>query len=260
MDFMEKLTENPYKDLYFNVPEEQKMGTVSVIGGSGQNFRTVVKTAEFLTNNFPLKEVRVVLPDSLKSTLPPLDNLVFLKSTEVGSFSDAEEIRAVVNGADFALLIGDLSKNKITGKAISSALLDSDKPVILTRDAVDLIADEGMERILMRENLTIFGSTVQWQKVLKSVYYPKMLTLSQSLVQVTEVFHKFTLSYPVQVVILHEGQILVSKNGVVKVVPLEKTGFSPLTIWGGEMAGRIMTLNLYNPNKFIEATVAALFR
>ena len=101
-----------------------------MIGGSGQNFRTVVKTAEFLTNNFPLKEVRVVLPDSLRSTLPPLDNLVFLKSTEVGSFSDAEEIRAVVNGADFALLIGDLSKNKITGKAVSGALLDSDKPVI----------------------------------------------------------------------------------------------------------------------------------
>lgn len=259
MDFMEKLSENPYKDLYFNIPEEQKMGVVSVIGGNGQNFRSVVKTAEFLTNNFPLKEVRVVLPDSLKSKLPPLDNFVFLKTTEVGSFSDAEELKAVVNGTDFALLIGDLSKNTVTTRAVSSALINSDKPIILTRDAVDLAAEENTERILMRENLTIFGATAQWQKVLKSVYYPKMLTLSQSLVQVAEVFHKFTLSYPTQVIILHEGQILISKNGVVKVVPLEKTGFSPLTIWGGEAAAKIMALNLYNPDKFVESSAAALF-
>ena len=260
MDFLEKFTDNPYKDLYFNIPEEQKMGAVSVIGGNGQNFRTVVKTAEYLTSTFPLKEVRAVLPDSLKSKLPPLDNFVFLKTTEVGSFSDAKELEVVISSADFTLLIGDLSKNTVTAKEVSNALIDSDDPVLLTRDTVDLVAEEKTDRILMRENLIIFGTTPQWQKIFKSVYYPKVLTASQSLVQVAETFHKFTLSYPAQVIILHEGQILVAKNGKVAVVPLEKTGFSPLTLWNGEMAGKIMTLNLYNPDKFIEATVAALFR
>ena len=83
--------------------------------------------------------------------------------------------------------------------------------------------------------------------------------VSQSLIQIAESFHKFTLSYPIQAVTLHDGQIIVAKNGKVVVVPLEKTGYSPLTIWNGELAGKIMTLNLYNPDKFLEATVAALF-
>lgn len=260
MNYMEKLSENPYQDLYWNIPEEQKLGTVAVIGGNGMNFRTVVKTSEYLINTFPLKEVKVVLPDSLKSKMPPLENLVFLKTTEVGSFLNAEEIKTSLSAVDFSLLIGDLSKNTVTAKAISDALKDSDKPAILTRDAIDLAVEEGAERLLMQENLIFFGSTVQWQKVFKSVYYPKVLMVSSSLVQVAEAFHKFTLSYPTQVVALHEGQILVAKNGVVKVVPLERTGYSPLGLWNGEMAGKIMALNLYNPDRFIEATTAALFR
>lgn len=260
MDFLEKFSENPYKDLYWNIPEEQKLGSVLVIGGSGMNFRTVVKVSEFLTNTFPLKEVKAALPDGLKSKLPPLDNLMFLKTTEAGSFSNTEEIKSALDSVDFSLLVGDFSKSNVTSKAISVALQNSEKPALITRDTIDLLAGEGMEKLLMRENLIFFASTIQWQKVFKSVYYPKMLMASSSLMQIAEAFHKFTLSYPMQVVVLHEGQILVAKNGLVKVVPLEKTGFSPLTLWNGEMAGKIMTLNLYNPDKFIEATVAALFR
>ena len=111
----------------------------------------------------------------------------------------------------------------------------------------------------MRGNLTIFGSIVQWQKLFKSVYYPKILMASQSLIQVAEAFHKFTLSYPVQTLALHDGQILISKNGKVVVVPLEKTGYLPLTVWTGELAAKVIALNLFNPDKFVEATVAALF-
>ncbi|MBQ3441207.1 hypothetical protein IJG27_02760 [Candidatus Saccharibacteria bacterium] len=259
MDFLEKINENPYEDLYFNIPEEQKIGIASVIGGNGQNFRTVIKTAEFIANKFPLKELKVVLPDSLKSKLPPLDNLVFLKTTEVGSFSEGEELKAVIKASDFSLIIGDLSKNTVTRGAFESALLDSEKPLILTRDSVDLVSEMKTERLLMRENLTIFGSIMQWQKIFKSVYYPKMLMASQPLIQVAEAFHKFTLSYPAQVIALHDGQILISKNGRVFVVSLAKSGYSPIMVWNGELAGKIMILNLYNPDKFLEATVAALF-
>ena len=259
MDFLEKINENPYADLYFNIPEEQKIGTAAVIGGNGQNFRTVIKTAEFVADKFPLRELKVVLPDSLKGKLPPLDNLVFLRTTDVGSFDDIEGLKAAIEAGDFSLIIGDLSKNTITRGAFESAFNSSAKPMILTRDSVDLLAEMKLERILVRENLTIFGSLVQWQKIFKNVYYPKMLMVTQPLIQVAEAFHKFTLSYPVQVATLHDGQILISKNGRVIVVPLAKSGYSPLTIWNGELAGKIMALNLYNPDKFLEATVAALF-
>lgn len=259
MEYLLKNDKNPYKDLYWNIPSEQKSGLVSVIGGNGQNFKTPMKTAEFLAAEFPLKKVKVALPDVLKPKLPPLDNLMFLKTTDTGSFSEAEEIKKVTEDVDFSLVVGDMSKNAITAKIFSTALTESKKPVLLTRDAIDLAAEGNLEKLLMRENLTIFGSLIQWQKIFKTVFYPKILQPSQSLIQVAEAFHKFTLSYPVQVVAFHDGQILISKNGKVAVVPLVQTKYSPLTIWNGELASQILALNLYNPDKFIEATVAAVY-
>jgi hypothetical protein len=76
---------------------------------------------------------------------------------------------------------------------------------------------------------------------------------------VADAIHKFTLSYPVSVISLHDGQILIAKNGEVAVVPLGKSGYSPLTIWSGELAAKIVALNLYNPNNFVTASVAAVF-
>ncbi len=257
MEYFEKFEKNPYKDLYWNVPDGQKIGEAAIIGGNAQNFRTPIKTAEYLTVNFPLKTVRIVLPESLKSKLPPLPDAVFLKDTAGGSFADSEGLLKTLDAVDFGLIAGDLSRNSVTEREIAKATEKSKKPLIATRDAVDLLV--GQEKVLMRDDLTLVGSLVQWQKIFRGVYYPKVLMPSQPLVQVAEALHKFTLSYPTQVVTLHEGQILIAKNGKVVAVPLIKTTYSVLTIWNGELAAKILALNLYNPGKFIEATVASLF-
>ena len=257
MDYFEKVENNPYEDLYWNIPEK-KQGVVNVIGGNEQNFRTEVKVAEYLTGNYPVEMVNTVLPETLKGKLPSVENFKFLPATEGGTFS-GEGLTEAMNSADFNLIIGDLSKNAVTGKAVVSACEVAEKPITISRDAVGLIAENGPEKILMNENITIFGSLVQMQKLLRAVYYPKMLLLSQSLVQVVEVLHKFTLSYPVGIVTLHNGQILVAKDGVVKAVPMEKSGYSPIMLWNGELAAEIVALNLYNPNSFVAATVAAVY-
>ena len=258
MDGFEKLEKNPYEDLRWNVPE-RKQGVVNVIGGNGSSFRSDVKVAEFMGSEFPIQEVKVVMPDALKGKLPPLPNFMFLPSTETGSFAESQELIDVFGGADFNLVIGDLSKNAKTGKAIASAVKNSEKITLITRDAVDLIAENVPERVLMNENVIFMASVAQLQKLLRAVYYPKMLLMSSSLVQVTEVLHKFTLSYPVAVVTLHNEQVLIAKNGTVKAVALAKTGYSPMAFWSGEVAGKIVGMNLYNPNMFIEATMCALF-
>lgn len=259
MEFFEKLDKNPYQDLFWNVPEGRKRGRVAVIGGNSQSFRTPVAVSEFLSKKFPLEEVRAVLPMSLKNKLPTLPNLSFLNDVEGGSFSDSAELTKVIDSVDFSLIVGDLSKNSVTLRAVASACQNSAKPLLITRDAVDLIASEGLEETLMRKDFTVMGSIPQWQKIFKTAYYPKILQQSQPLMQVVEAFHKFTLSYPVQVVSLHEGQILIAFNGRVVAVPLTKTELSPLTVWNGELAAKILALNLYNPGKFIEASVSAIF-
>ena len=257
MDYFKKIEDGPLEDLTWNIPE-RKQGTVNIIGGNSQNFRTPVKTAEFLSGKYPVENINVILPDALKEKLPPLPNFVFLPSTESGSFS-GEGLEKVLNSADYNLVIGDISKNSITAKELQSALKVTEKMTILTRDSVDIIAEGNPERLLMNENIIIFGSLAQLQKVLRAVYYPKMLLLSQSLIQVVEILHKFTLSYPVSLVTLHNGQVLVAASGNVVAVPLEKTSYSALSIWNGELAAKIMAMNLYNPNNFISSCVASLF-
>ena len=257
MDYFEKIETKPSEDLAWNIPE-RKQGAVNIIGGNSQSFKMPVRIAEFLGEKYPIETINVVLPDALQGKLPPLPNFVFLPSTDSGSFS-GEGLEKVVNTADFNLFIGDFSKNSITTKELPGALRIAEKMTLLTRDSVDLIAEGNPERLLMNENLIIMASMPQMVKLLHSVYYPRMLTLTQSLMQVAETLHKFTLSYPTSIVTLHNGQVLVANAGRVVAVPLEKTNYSPLSFWSGELAAKIMAMNLYNPNNFISSSVTSLF-
>ena len=258
MDYFEKIEKKPEGDLGWNIPEK-KIGTVNVFGGNVQNFRAEMKVTEYLSGKYPIESLNLVLPDALKSKLPDLPNFKFLSSTDSGSFSNAEEITTVFNSADFNLSLGDLSRNSETSKAVASAYESAEKPLIITRDAVDLLAENITEKTLMNDSLIIFASIPQLIKLLRSVYYPKMLLLSQSLIQVSEVLHKFTLSYPVAIITLHNEQILVAQNGEVKAIPISLSNYSPMMIWQGEFISKVLAFNLYNPNNFIKATISAIF-
>lgn len=257
MDYFKKI-ETLTTDLTWNIPE-QKQGRVNIIGGSLGNFRTEVRIAEYFSTNYPVEATSLVLPDALKSKLPGLPNFIFLPSTDSGSFAESQEFATTIDAADYSLVLGDLSKNAITGRALSSALQTSEKPIVATRDSVDLITDNSPERILMRENLILFASMAQLQKLFRAVYYPKMLLLSSSLIQVADALHKFTLSYPVRIITLHSGQILIAGDGNIRAIPIEKSGYPPITFWNGELASKITVLNLYNPNAFLDATISAIF-
>ena len=257
MDYLRKYDDNPYSDLLWNVPERH-LGTVNVIGGNSSNFRTPVKVAESMAHSYPVKTVNLVFPDSLRAKLPPLDNVIYLSSTDSGSLSSADELSQIMNSADYNLIIGDLSRNSITEAAISGACLSSDAPVIINRDAVDLIAPSASPALFMNEKLTFLATIPQLQKIFHALYYPKVLMASQSLLQVADAIHKFTLSYPVQIITLHNSEIIIAKNGNIHLVPLDKTKFTPLSFWFGEAANCILIVNLFNPNNFEQATVAAL--
>ena len=258
MEYFEKLEKNPYEDLRWNIPE-RKQGTVNIIGGNAQRFRDEVKIAEFLEREYPVEMARLVLPEALRGKLPELPNISFLPATESGGFGESQELIDVFRMGDFNLILGDLSRNSVTGKAVASACISSEKMTLVTRDAIDLLAENRPERWLMNENLILMGSVMQLMKLLRAVYYPKMLLASQSLVQVSEVLHKFTLSYPLAIVTLHNGQILVTKDGTVKAVELAKSGYMPIMFWSGELVAKIVAMNLFNPSQFIPATVCGIW-
>lgn len=242
-------------DILWNIPE-QKTGNLTIVGGNSQNFASIIKISEFLSK-LPLKEVRTVLPNALKSKLPPLPELIFTKSTASGSFDKSAELLAAVDTADLTLFAGDLSKNSATTIAISEAIKNTEKPIVLARDAVDCVTPEATD-FMERGGITILATLAQLQKLLRALYYPKMLLLSMPIQPIKEILHKFTLTYPCALMTFHEGQIILAKSGEVKTIPLEKTSYSPITLWTSDLAAKVSALELWNPHRELDCIETAV--
>ncbi|MBR3320185.1 hypothetical protein IKG20_02680 [Candidatus Saccharibacteria bacterium] len=246
------------EDLSWNLPE-QKQGTLSIIGGNSSSFSTEVKVTEYANRTFPfIKEVKNIFPDSLKSNFPPIAGLEFYPSTDSGSFADSKEFKKSLEGSDYAIFLGDLSRNSITAIAITEALKTStDVPTLLTRDAVDLIAPEAND-VVERDNVTIVASLASLQKLFRALYYPRPILLSQPILPVIETLHKFTLSYPISILTFHEGKIICATSGDIATVDINKTKYSPLSLWSGELALNIAVFSMFNKNKKIESMLASV--
>lgn len=261
LSYWQKQSGKPlYPDLTWNIPE-QKSGRVAIIGGNSQNFSTVIRTAETLSSTFPFSSVHTILPDAIRSQLPPLANLDFTPSTESGSFAKSGQLRAYFDAADANLLIGDLSKNSATAIAISDLItrdtVTDFKPTIITRDTVDLVAEEA-STWLLRPQIFVIASMMQLQKLFRAVYYPRMILLSQPLLPVIETLHKFTLTYPVTLLTFHQDNIIVASSGNITTTHIVDTDYSPIALWSGQLAAKVLGLNLYNPHHALEATTAAI--
>lgn len=257
LSYWQKAKQPLFTDLTWNLPE-RKTGRVAVLGGNSQSFSTPVRISEYLARQFPIQTVATLLPDALRPKLPPLPNLTFFPSTASGSFDRSPALRAALADPDAALFIGDLSKNSATTIALAEAIRPTPSPLlVLARDSLDALAPEA-GNWLNRDHLVIVASLLQLQKLLRAIYYPRMIMLSQPLVPALETLHKFTLSCPVTLCTFHQGQIITAHQGQIITTPLELTTYSPLTLWSGQLAANILALNLYNPNHPLEATTAAL--
>ena len=275
LSYWQKAKQPLFTDLAWNLPE-RKTGRVAVLGGNSQSFSTPVRISEYLARQFPIQTVATLLPDALRPKLPPLPNLTFFPSTASGSFDRSPALRAALADPDAALFIGDLSKNSATTIALAEAIRPAQLKhpagqgtttprsaatsplLVLARDSLDALAPEA-GNWLNRDHLIIVASLLQLQKLLRAIYYPRMIMLSQPLVPALETLHKFTLSYPVTLCTFHQGhQIITAHQGQVITTPLELTTYSPLTLWSGQLAANILALNLYNPGHPLEATTAAL--
>lgn len=256
LSYWQKQTKPLFADLAWNIPE-QKTGSVAVVGGNSQSFSNIVRTAEFLSRTFPIKQVTTVLTDTLRNKLPVVENINFVKSTTSGSLAKSPELENYIYNSDATLIAGDLSKNAETAIAFAQVLPQSTHPLILTRDSIDALSPAATQ-LLNHPQLFLVGSMLQLQKVFRSVYYPRMILLSQPLLPVLETLHKFTLSYPATLVTLHQDNIIVAHAGQISTTHLSDTDYTPLSIWSGQLAAQITALNLFNPHKPFEATTAAL--
>ena len=251
----------PSDNILWNLPE-QKTGTLQLLGGNSQNFATIIKNAEFLST-LPLKRVKVLLPEPLRTKLPPLPptgstpELDFAPATDSGSFDKSTILNDAAQNADLIFCAGEFSKNSATAIALAEALKSTAQPILLTRDAVDLLATD-IASLIEKDHLILLASMAQLQKIFRALYYPKMLLLSMPLLPAIETLHKFTLSYPATIITFHQEQIIVAHQGQIATTPIANTSYTPLSLWAGTLACKIAALNLWNPSQPLAASITAL--
>lgn len=279
-----KLEKSKLEDLLWNLPEPpQTLGSLSIVGGNKTNFREEIKTAESALSSNYFSTVTSVFPDSLKNTFSALDkpssriakgNLLqnssfakkieppspsktpeftFSPSTPSGSFSEFPE-----PSSDFTLFLGDFSKNSETAAALTSVLVNFTTPALLARDTIDLISTPKSAEILQNPNLIYFTSGASLQNLFRSALYPKPIFLSMPLPAFADALHKFTLTYPAKIVTLFASELIFAESGEIRHFPLTETAYSPISLWSGETALRLIELNLANPNNFLNASAAAI--
>lgn len=245
-----------FPDIEWSKPEQKSQaGKLGIIGGNQLGFAGVAE-AYSVAQNAGVGFIRVLLPDVLRKTIPPIiTDTVFAPTNLSGSLSkDAvAEMNAVGEWADSILLIGDAGRSGETAIAYEQFIQKYEGQLVLTRDAIDLVKN-GSEMLVERPNTVLVASFAQLQKLFQSVYYPKVLTFSMQLTNLVEALHKFTITYPVTLVVLHKDHILVASGGEVT----SQVWNNPMLIWRGTVAAKAATYWLWSPSKVVAAITSSL--
>lgn len=246
-----------YPDIEWSKPERrQARGNLGIIGGNKLGFSGVAE-AYAVALKAGIGEVKVLLPDVLKKSIPPvITDTIFASTNQSGSLSkDAlTEVLALGDWASSILLIGDAGRSSETAILYEQLLQKYTGQLVITRDAIDLIKNNS-RGLVERHNTLLVASFAQVQKLFQSVYYPKVLTFSMQLSNLVEALHKFTISYPVSIAVLHREQMVIASGGEVVTSPWDQ----PMRIWRGETASAAAVYWLWNPEKTLEAVATSIY-
>jgi len=247
-----------YPDIEWNKPETRSQaGKLGIIGGNKLGFAGVAESyAAALATG--VGEVRVLLPDVLRKTIPSsITDAVFGATTPSGSLaSDAlAEMRTIGDWANHILLAGDAGRNSETAILYENFIQDYTGPLTVTRDAVDLIKNSA-NTVVERPDTLLVVSFAQLQKLFQSVYYPKILTFSMHLASLVEAMHKFTITYPIHIMVLHKEYLVCASGGDVTTTEWQ----NPMAIWRGTVATKAACYLLWSPKKPLDAITTSVLQ
>ncbi|MEO5949750.1 MAG: hypothetical protein ABIP74_05075 [Candidatus Saccharimonas sp.] len=245
-----------FPDIEWGKPEQRAArGRLGIIGGNKLGFAGVATSYEAALET-GAGAVRVLLPDVLRKAIPPsMTDVVFGASNPSGGLAkDAlDEMRALAQWSSCLLLIGDAGRNSETAIAYETLVREYTGPLVISRDAFDLIRS-GSQQLAARPSTVLVLSFAQLQKLFQEVYYPKVLTFSMQLMQLVEALHKFTITYPTTVVVLHKDTLIVAHGGEVTTASWD----TPMAIWRGTTATRAACYTMWTPSQPLEAVTASL--
>ncbi len=249
-DYWKKQGTQPlYPEVDLDRPEQRKLaGKVLIIGGNKNAFFTVVSAMAAASKN-GVGEARVLMPSSMKNQVPITPDVYFAPAEKGSGAFGKESINEMLlqaSWADAVIIIGDIGRNAETTLALADFLKTCDKPVYLTRDAIDAAMLGVADWSIRTAKTSLLLTLPQLQKLFRTLYYPKVISLSMPMNQLIEALHKFTLSYSMVLATFHNGQIVVAQKGNVVTQALTDTKWTQLTLWAGTLLVQMVLVDLWN--------------
>ena len=244
-------TKKLYGDIDMMAPEQRRFaGKLLIIGGNKGMFFAVASALE-AAKRFGVGEVRALMPDALKNQVPSTPELYFAEAEASGAFGRLalQEMLRQAEWADAVILIGDSGKNAETSLVFAEFMDKCQKPVYVTRDAVETVTPSATDWAMRDYETGVLLTMPQLQKMLRTMYYPKVITLSMPTNQLVETLHKFTLSYPVTVATYHNDLIVIAEKGEVVTQQIGETKLTPISLWSGALLVQAVVARLWNPEK-----------
>lgn len=247
-----------FPNIEWSKPEQKSMsGRLGIIGGNKLGFASVAESFETATKA-GIGEAKILLPDNLKKAMPSnMDGVIFGSSNPSGSLAkDAIlEMKTLGNWSTGILLIGDAGRNSETAILYEEFIKDYKGPLVITRDAIDLVKNDA-KNLVERPNTLLVISMAQLQKMFQSVYYPKIITFSMQLNNLVETLHKFTVTYPIGLLVFHQDHLVVAKDGKVTTTVCN----DPMKMWRGIIATNASVYWLWNEKKLLESVTTSLLK
>lgn len=231
-------------------PEQKRYaGKLLIIGGNKGAFFAVANAMNE-AHEMGVGEVRALMPSSLKNQVPSTPEVYFAEAEKSGAFgrNALNDLLIQAEWAEAVVLIGDMGKNAETTMVFAEFMKQCEKPLFITRDAVDAVTPDVMNWAMREPETSLLLTMPQLQKLLRTLYYPKVVTLSMPTNQLIETLHKFTLSYELSIVTFHNNQLIVAQHGEVVSEDIKDTEWTQITLWGGALAVQEAVLKLWNPN------------
>jgi hypothetical protein len=244
-------TKKLYSDIDMMAPEQRRFaGKLLIIGGNKGMFFAVASALE-AAKRFGVGEVRALMPDALKNQVPSTPELYFAEAEASGAFGRLalQEMLRQAEWADAVILIGDSGKNAETSLVFAEFMDKCQKPVYVTRDAVETVTPSATDWAMRDYETGVLLTMPQLQKMLRTMYYPKVITLSVPTNQLVETLHKFTLSYPVTVATYHNDLIVIAEKGEVVTQSISDTNLTPISLWSGALLVQAVVARLWNSEK-----------
>ncbi|NTW61602.1 hypothetical protein HGB24_02865, partial [Candidatus Saccharibacteria bacterium] len=245
-----------FPDIEWSKPEQKShAGRLGIIGGNSLGFAAVAESYQTALKT-GAGMARILLPDVLKKNIPTgTVEVIYGPSNPSGGLAREAitEMKALSEWATGILMIGDAGRNSETAILYEEFIKKYDGPLIVARDAVDLTTNDPSS-LIERPNTVLVLSFAQLQRIFKNAYYPIVITFSMQITNLVEALHKFTVTYPITIVVFHNDTIIVAQGGNVTTTPWN----NPMAIWRGITPTIMASYWLWNPSKPLESITASL--